>query len=315
MCKTPTGIATEVLYKCAEKKPNKKSPRSGLLGAGAGVAVGRIVVDPLGRIHNDIFTPMFVDALQNSSSPSDAKRLARKLLQSTGNPRTAKIPIYTNRISEKLKEVGPHYMPEGGRLRKYLGSLVLKNADKKWAKDIIDEVGATTLKGEEYIHVGGKGLSSAVGTHPFVIAHEVGHASRTNAASKLLGRVGRSLTARALPLGLLAGGALATDATDSEVSKAVKAAPWVAGANAAIRATEELRASLRGRKLLKQIGTSPKNINRLVRLQLLGQLVPSLHTAAPILGGAILVKYWHRNARRAAEQKAAKRRRNIRQRL
>lgn len=128
---------------------------------------------------------------------------------------------------------------------------------------------------------------------PAFLAHEVGHATPSNRAARAL-RVARFIgdhpLAGLIPLGVLAAGTSLSDRDATEMNVAQKAALPLAVLQQGGVLGEELRATLRGRQLLKQIGKSAPHYWR--------QTLPALGTyglsavgaIAPVLGGTYMLK-------------------------
>ncbi len=307
MNKSTSQCAYNVLVKLAEK--NKQKSLKDYVSVDAlpsvlgGQLVGGAAAIPFAAANIGSLKAMS-DMVETPYTRDEAKSLARKLLRISGVPGAEKIPVYSSGLG-KLDGMGPHMMPEAGRMSKAWRKKMYQMAkDMGEGTKYVKEHGLPHIRGEQYVHVGGDakqlmpGITLPAGKHPFIVAHEVGHATPK-------GRLGRALvklrTSRALslaPTALLLGGALTTSKDDAEVSKAVKAAPWVAGAGALATQAEELRASLRGAQLLRKAKHAPiKNLRKIIAAQQGNYLGAGLAGIAPILGGAYMVKKWHKAER------------------
>ncbi len=303
MKKFAETIADEILSKYAVEDPTvirkaKRDSSSGFLpayGGAVGGGVGRLM---LAGQNKGKVVPAINQVLESSNTltPAETKRLARKLLRTSGIPGADKIPIHTS-VSPMAEAMGPHYMPKAGPIRRRILAQLRKSSKAS------DFFGPEILGGKEYIHVGSD--TALKGRNPFIAAHEVGHATPANMASKFLRAARINPLLKFAPTAMLLGGGMATDSTDPEISKAVEAAPWVAGADALATQGEELRASLRGRQLLRQSGHAPiKNFGKMLGLQQLNYGMHGLGSVLPILGGSLLLKAWHNKKQKDLAQSA-----------
>lgn len=125
---------------------------------------------------------------------------------------------------------------------------------------------------------------------PMIVSHEAGHASATNPFSKALRAVRGNRLLPFLAPGLLLGGTLASDRDATEMNLAQKAALPVALLHAAGVQGEELRASLLGKHLLKQIGRETPHFWKHLLSTQGTYALGNLASIAPILGGTYALK-------------------------
>lgn len=188
------------------------------------------------------------------------KDIVPKLLSAGG--RTNDIPIRP--VSSWMRA---HYVPEN----KMLARLATKSP--AW-EGIYEGIGRRRL-----------GLPGEV--NPFIAAHEVGHATGSRKIIKALGPT--SLVSGLGGVGLLAH-AIATAEKGEELPTSAYLAPGVAAIGPATRQAEELRATLRGAKLLRKAGIPAKNLLRQGIGQQLGYLGAHLGKIAPYVAGAYGLK-------------------------
>ena len=128
--------------------------------------------------------------------------------------------------------------------------------------------------------------------NPFIAAHEVGHASG--------GRVAKTLMRHRLPIMLGSGlgglGLLAHAAATGERGEGMGAtgyaAPAVAAAMPVLTQAEELRATLKAKKLLGKAKIKVPNLGRMMRGQQLNYLLGGLGAVAPVAGGALALHHY-----------------------
>jgi hypothetical protein len=136
------------------------------------------------------------------------------------------------------------------------------------------------------------GLMLAAKSNPFIVAHEVGHATGGRLAQKLMSN--RALINFAGGLGgygLLAHSAL-TSKPGEEMSATGYAAPIVGSIAPMLQQGEELRATLKARKLLQKAKIKLPGLRRMMAGQQLGYLGGALSKIAPIaLGSYGLYRY------------------------
>lgn len=135
--------------------------------------------------------------------------------------------------------------------------------------------------------VGERSLALPTKVNPFVAAHEVGHATgsqrllKASPAARLIGGLGGA--------GLLAH-AIGTAEKGEDLPVSAYLAPAVASIGPATRQAEELRATLRGIKLLRRAGIPTKNLLRQAAGQQAGYLAAHLGKIAPFAAGAYALK-------------------------
>ena len=118
---------------------------------------------------------------------------------------------------------------------------------------------------------------------PFVVAHELGHATGSPHLRRALPAAGALSSLGGL--GLL-GHALVTAKKGEDVPISAYAAPLVGALGPAALQAEELRATLRGGKLMRQIGQSTKGLLRASVGQQLATLLGHAPKIAPLAAGA-----------------------------
>ena len=145
------------------------------------------------------------------------------------------------------------------------------------------------------------GLPSKV--NPFVAAHEVGHATGSPIRKALQrAMIGGRIVAPLGGLGMLGHAALTADPGE-DMAWTGYAAPALPAAQAVVQQAEELRASLRARKLLRRAGVKvPKMMSQILRQQV-GYALPGLASIAPFALGSYLL---HRNQESMKEELAKK---------
>lgn len=285
---TPHQMAVSVLTKVAAAK-KKKNPRviAPLMLGALGGSLARTPLIPAQKLTLSSFKTRATTA----QTEKDAIQLAKKLLQISDVPSAKNMPVYGPKdIPEALRVKGPHYLPKAGFLRRLIRYL------PSYTKDYITEIlGKDFVRGTPYVHVGGTEFFS--GRNPFVVAHEVGHATPKTFLGRGLQSASTLGTLAHLPaMGLLAAGAIATRKDDPEVSKMVSAAPWIAGAGALGVQGEELRASLRGVGLLRKAKyPALKHLKKMFALQQGAYVLSNLSKALPVLGGSLAIKHWHKS--------------------
>lgn len=243
-------IAQKVLIKLGQADQKKKQKAVGAMGAaGAGIAGGFA-----GNLGKTLYTMPFsfgrkgeeirsMIGGQVGTPPKITEDFTNKLIRAGG-----RTPEELKTIVSSGLPAGPAFRPKAPIIDRISKSKIYKKLLKDLPADALETAKTGPL---QYLQKpGSDALFLPPGAHPEGIGHEVGHATAKGIPAKLVDRLSR-LSRKALPLPLLMSmhGAFTDD--DSSIAKA---APYVGGGQLASILGEEVRATTRGHKLLRQVG-------------------------------------------------------------
>ncbi len=262
--KTSEQIAQAVLIKCAAQSDNDMPPAAAAIrGGAAGIAAGF----PASVAASEVAKRGLIGQGDERATPG----LVKKLLKAEGSGK--KLPIHT-----VPTEGQSAYVTAPGSIRKKL--------QKKMPPDIQKMLAREQLM-----------LPTKV--NPFIAAHEVGHATGGRLSKALMKyRPAIALGSRLGGLGLLGHAAIT-----SEEGKDMPLTGYLAPAAAAIEPLavqgEELRATLKARKLLNKAKIKMPNLGKMMRAQQLNYLLGNVKRVAPLGLGALGLHQYMKSKKKA----------------
>ncbi len=238
------------VYPRRQEQSKRQNIGSAVLGAGAGAAISR----PLSWAADDIASHGLIDQGNAQGAPG----LVKKLLKAEGGGH--QIPL-----TRVPTESSSAYVQAPGPIR------------KKLQKSLSPKLQA--LLSRESILLPKK-------VNPFIAAHEVGHATGGRLAKFLMRNRGGIMAGSALGSVGLLGHAALTGKKGEGMGATGYAAPAVAAIAPLAIQGEELRATVKGKRLLDKAKIKVPRIGKMMRSQQLNYLLGNLGKVAPIGLGA-----------------------------